>query len=679
MSTSRHPETFHSIYTHGFFRVAAATSLVWPGQPDLNANEIVTLSRQASEQQVGLLVFPELGLSGYSIDDLLHQDALLGSVETALLSILDASKELAPILVVGAPLRIEQRLFNCAIVIYRGEIFGIVPKTYLPTYREFYERRHFCSAEHAAFTTARLSGSEIPFGRDLIFEVPACPDFALHVEICEDLWVPVPPSSRAALAGATVLANLSASNATTGKADYRRLLCASQSGRCLAGYLYAGAGYGESTTDLCWDGHLAIHENGELLAESARFVAGSHWISADLDLARLCQERLRLTSFHDCARLEHRPMRRLAIPFTPAKNPWTLKRVIPRYPYVPADPEERRARCHEIFEIQVQGLMRRLEGSGLKKAVLGISGGIDSTQALLVTATAFDRLGYPRQDVLAYTLPSLATSKRTRSIAWRLMQYLETGANEIDITQAASDMLVNIGHPAGQGDAVYDTTFENVQAGLRAAYLFRLANFHRGLVVGTGNLSELALGYTTYGVGDHMSHYNVNASVPKTLMKHLVRWAIDEKIFATPVLFVLDAILAAPPTPELVPAQRGKAQSAEAEIGPYELHDFFLYYLSRFGFAPSKIAFLAQQAWAVPNQDADGDLMQPEPPYDLAAIKHWLEVFLRRFIATSQFKRSAMPNGPKVGSGGALSPRSDWRAPSDISAAAWIDEMQNIP
>ncbi|MDY0884680.1 NAD(+) synthase [Dongia soli] len=679
MSTSRRAESFHSIYTHGFFRVAAATSLVWPGQPDLNANEIVTLSRQASEQQVGLIVFPELSLSGYSIDDLFHQDALLTSVETALLSVVDASKELAPILVIGAPLRIDQRLFNCAVVIYRGEIFGIVPKTYLPSYREFYEKRYFCSAEHAVSTTARLSGTDIPFGRDLIFEVPACPGFAMHVEICEDLWVPVPPSSRAALSGATVLANLSASNVTTGKADYRRLLCASQSGRCVAGYLYAGAGYGESTTDLCWDGHMTIYENGELLAESVRFATGSHWISADLDLAKLCQERLRLTSFHDCAQLEQRPMRRVAVPFTPAKNSWTLQRAISRYPYVPAGVEERAARCREVFEIQVQGLMRRLEGTGIKKALLGISGGIDSTQALLVTTVAFDRLGYPRQDILAYTLPSLATSKRTRSIAWRLMQYLEVGAHEIDITQAASDMLVNIHHPAGEGDAVYDTTFENVQAGERAAYLFRLANFHQGLVVGTSNLSELALGYTTYGVGDHMSHYNVNASVPKTLMRPLVRWAVDEKIFATPVLFVLDAILTAPSSPELIPSQRGKAQNAEAEIGPYELHDFFLYHLSRFGFAPSKIAFLAQQAWAVPNQDAGGDSVQQEPTHDLAAIKHWLEFFLRRFISTSQFKRSAMPNGPKIGSGGSLSPRSDWRAPSDISATAWIDELQNIP
>lgn len=673
--------SFHCIYTHSFFRVSIATPRVFLGQPEANAREIIAVGRQAGKQQVGLIVYPELGLSGYSIDDLFHQDAILQAVEAALSSILAASRELASVLVVGAPLRVDQKLFNCAIVIYRGGIHGVIPKTYLPTYREFYEKRYFCTAEDATSANISLLGNNVPFGNDLIFETPASPDFGLHVEICEDLWVPVPPSSHAALAGATVLANLSASNATTGKANYRRLLCASQSGRGAAAYLYAGAGHGESTTDLAWDGHAMIYENGELLAEGERFAVASHWISADIDLDKLRQERLRLTSFNDCARQERRPMRHISIPFSLPDTTSPLRRKLTRYPFAPDAVTDRHERCREVFRIQVQGLMQRLEATGLKKAVIGISGGIDSTQALLVTASAFDQLGYSRSNILTYALPGIASGRRMHELARRLMQSLGTRAAEINITGASQQILANIGHPAARNQPVYDVTFENVQAGERAQHLFRLANLHGGLVIGTSDLSELALGYTTYGVGDHMSHYNVNASVPKTLMRHLIRWAIDEKLFATN-LAVLEDVLAAPSSPELVPSQGDAIQGAEAEIGPYELHDFFLYHLTRFGFRPSKIAFLAAQAWAMPEQGTDvaGGHAQEPCGYDLATIKRWLEFFLERFISFSQFKRSALPNGPKVGSGGSLSPRSDWRAPSDISAKAWIDELRrNVP
>lgn len=673
--------SFHRIYTHGYFRVSVATPYVFLGQPEANACQIVAVARQADEQHVGLILFPELGLSGYSIDDLFHQDALLRAVEAALSLVLEASKELTTILVVGAPLRNNHKLFNCAVVIYRGGIYGVIPKTYLPTYREFYKKRYFCAAEDAASANIDLLGKDIPFGNDLIFETPASPDFGLHVEICEDLWVPVPPSSHAALAGAAVLANLSASNATTGKADYRRLLCDSQSGRGIAAYLYVGAGHGEPTTDLAWDGHAMIYENGELLAEGERFAATSHWISADIDLGKLRLERLRLTSFNDCARQERQPMRHISIPFSLPRTTSPLRRKLARYPFAPDAVADRNERCREVFQIQVQGLMQRLEATGIKKAVLGISGGIDSTQALLVAARAFDRLGYSRSNILTYALPGLASGRRMHELAWRLMQSLGTRAADINIAGASQQVLANIGHPAARHQQVYDVTFENVQAGERAQHLFRFANLHGGLVIGTSDLSELALGYTTYGVGDHMSHYDVNVSVPKTLMRHLIRWAIDEKLFATS-LAVLEDVLAAPSSPELVPSQGDTIQGAEAEIGPYELHDFFPYHLSRFGYRPSKIAFLAAQAWAMPGQGTDtaGGHAQEPRGYDLATIKHWLEFFLERFISFSQFKRSALPNGPKVGSGGSLSPRGDWRAPSDISAKAWIDELRrNVP
>ncbi len=680
-------DSFHSIYTHGFARVAVCTPRVEVAAPAVNAKRTLALAQQAVDKRAVMALFPELGLSSYSIEDLALQDALLDAVESEVRSIIEASRALPALLVIGAPVRSEQRLFNCALVIHRGALLGIVPKTYLPNYREFYEKRQYTSASQAVRESAQIAGHHAPFGNDLLFAARNQPGFVLHVEICEDVWVPIPPSTYAALAGATVLANLSASDVTVGKADYRRLLCTSQSAKCIAAYLYAAAGYGESTTDLAWDGHGIICENGELLAEAQRFVCGGDGlIHADIDLEHLRQERMRMTSFSDCVQL-HRErvarMRRIEFDLDVPAAPVPLERAVARFPYVPSDETRLDERCREVYQIQVQGLARRMEAAGIQKPVIGVSGGLDSTQALIVAVKAVDQLGLPRSNVLAYALPGLATSERTRGNAWRLMQALNVTAQEIDIGPSVMQMLRDIGHPYARGEPVYDVTFENVQAGERTSHLFRLANLHGGLVVGTSDLSELALGYTTYGVGDHMSHYAVNASVPKTLVQHLIRWMAVSGELGAPATQVLLDILATRISPELVPAAAGAGpQSAEDVVGPYELQDFNLYYTSRLGFRPSKVAFLALHAWSDRKRGAWPAAIPPAErrEYDLPTIQRWLEVFLRRFFETSQFKRSALPNGPKVGSGGSLSPRSDWRAPSDARADAWLEELaRNLP
>jgi NAD+ synthase (glutamine-hydrolysing) len=662
-------------------RTAVATPGVRVAAPAFNVRQTLDLARQASSAHAAIVVFPELGLSAYSNDDLFFQDALLEGVEKALAALLAASLDLMPIIVVGAPLRSEGKLFNCAVVMHRGQALGVVPKCYLPNYREFYEPRQFASARAALQPTMRLLRREVPFGTNLIFEAPEI-GLKLHVEICEDLWVPIPPSTLAALAGATVLANLSASNITIGKADYRRLLCASQSAKCLAGYLYAGAGPGESTTDLAWDGHALIYENGELLAEGERYPQAPRLIFADIDLEHLEQERSRMTSFRDCAesnRGQLAGLRRIPIELDPPCEALQLARSVPRFPYVPSEPAARDERCLEAFNIQVQGLATRLQAAGLARAVIGVSGGLDSTHALLVACKALDRLGLPRSNILGVTMPGFATSARTKENAWRLIQALGVSGLEIDIRPSARQMLTDLDHPFCRGEAVYDVTFENVQAGERTSHLFRLANLHGGLVVGTSDLSELALGYTTYGVGDHMAHYGVNASVPKTLIQELVRWVALTDDLGGAVRDVLASILATAISPELVPGPGDMpAQSAETEIGPYALQDFNLYCMSRFGYRPSKVAYLAWNAW----HDAAGGVWPDTIPghqrvaYDLPTIARWLEVFLVRFFEKSQFKRSAMPNAPKVGSGGSLSPRSDWRAPSDASAEVWVAELR---
>jgi len=677
---------FRSLYHHGFARIAACTMRTALADPAANAASILRLARECHDRGAVLAAFPELVLSGYSIEDLLLQGTLLDAVEQAAGTIVEASRELRPLLLFGAPLRHAGRLYNCALAVHRGRLLGVVPKAHLPNYREFYERRHFASGDGAPADEARVGRHSAPFGTDLLLAAEDVPGLVIHTEICEDFWVPIPPSAEAALAGATVLVNLSGSPITIGKAETRRLLCQSQSVRCLAAYLYTAAGTGESTTDLAWDGQAEIFENGTLLAETERFPEGERIAMADVDLDRLLQERLRMGSFDDnrrrhAARTES--FRRITFRADPPMEDLGLERRVERFPFVPSDPARLEQDCYEAYTIQVAGLVQRMRATGIKRIVIGISGGLDSTQALIVAAKAFDRLGLPRTNILGYTMPGFGTSEGTKSNAWRLMQSLGITRHELDIRPTARQMLQEMGHPFARGEPVYDVTFENVQAGLRTDYLFRLANQHDGIVLGTGDLSELALGWCTYGVGDQMSHYNVNAGVPKTLIQHLIRWVIASGQFDAEVAEVLEAILATEISPELVPAsEAGALQSTEAKIGPYALQDFNLFYILRYGFRPSKIAFLALHAW--------GDAARGEwPPgfpeakrhaFTLAEIRHWERVFLQRFFGFSQFKRSALPNGPKVVAGGSLSPRGDWRAPSDGNARIWLEELErNVP
>jgi NAD+ synthase (glutamine-hydrolysing) len=641
------------------------------------------MARIADERGSAVVVFPELGLSGYSADDLFHQQGLLSAVREAAAAVVEASATVGLVLVVGAPLLHEAKLFNCALVLHGGRVLGVVPKAYLPNYREYYEKRQFSRAAMAVTAEIEIAGQRAPFGA-AVFRAGGPSGFTFYVEVCEDLWVPIPPSSWGALAGATILCNLSASHAAVGKADYRDLLCGSHSARCIAAYLYAGAGFGESTTDLAWDNQAMIFENGTRLAAVERFSTASQIAFADVDVERIELDRMRMTSFQDAV-ADHRERLRaipsLAFEFEPPHGDFALERRIDRFPYVPTDRTRRDERCEEVYRIQVQGLAQRLDATRIRHVVIGVSGGLDSTQALLVAARTFDLLGRPRGDILSYTMPGFATSERTLANARQLMRCLGVTAGEIDISAAARGMLERIGHPFARGEKVYDVTFENVQAGERTSHLFRLANLHGGMVLGTGDLSELALGWCTYGVGDHMSHYNVNASVPKTLIQHLIRWEIASGRFDPETAAVLQSILDTGISPELVPgADRAgePAQSTERVIGPFDLQDFHLYYLTRFGFRPSKVAYLAHHAWGDPERGSwpEGLPVEARHAYDLPTIKKWLELFLLRFFEQSQFKRSALPNAPKVGTGGSLSPRSDWRAPSDASARAWIDELR---
>ncbi len=678
--------SFRSIYRHGFARVAASTTRCRLADPAANAEEILRVLKTLHERSVALAVFPELALSGYAIDDLLFQDAVQEGVEAAIDRLLAASESLMPLILVGAPLRQRGRLYNCALAIHRGRLLGVVPKVHLPDYREFYEPRHFASGALVEGEEISVGRLRAPFGRDLLFAAQDVPGLIVHAEVCEDLWVPIPPSSKAALAGATVLANLSSSNITIGKADMRRLLCQSQSARCLAAYLYSAAGTGESSTDLAWDGQTTIVENGVILAESPRFPEGGQYAIADIDLDLLLQERLRQGTFDDNRRasgIDSKAFRTIAFSLEPPPGDVGFERTIERFPFVPSNRERLAQDCYEAYNIQVTALEQRLAATGISKVVIGVSGGLDSTHALIVAAKAMDRLGKSRRNILAYTMPGFATSAATKANAFALMKALGVTAGELDIRPAARQMLADLGHPFAKGENLFDVTFENVQAGLRTDYLFRLANMNSALVLGTGDLSELALGWCTYGVGDQMSHYAINSGVPKTLIQHLIRWCITARQYAPEVLSTLAAILDSEISPELVPAGTdGSAQSTEAVIGPYELQDFNLYYFLRHGFRPAKIAFLALAAWG---DKAAGDWPQDIPKerrhaYDLREIRHWLEVFILRFFAMSQFKRSALPNGPKVVAGGSLSPRSDWRAPSDSSAKVWLEDLaQNAP
>ncbi|MDO8145773.1 MULTISPECIES: NAD(+) synthase [unclassified Isoptericola] len=678
---------FRNAYAHGFARVAACTVPVTSADPAANAAAILDQARACHDDGVAVALFPELSVSGYALGDLHLADPLLEAVGDALEQIVEASADLRPLLVVGAPLEIHGRVHNCAVVVHGGRVLGVAPKSYLPTYREFYEQRWFASGTDLRGSTVRLpfAAEEVPCGPDLLFRASDVAGLTVHVEVCEDMWVPVPPSAEAALAGATVLLNPSASPITIARAEDRRLLVRSASARCHAAYVYAAASQGESSTDLSWDGQTMVYEAGDELAETDRFPDGPRRAVADVDLDRLRQDRLRQGTFDDNRRAlgdRVRGFRVVEWQVRPPSGDVGLRRHVDRFPFVPDDAARLAQDCYEAYNIQVTALERRLTAIGRPKVVVGVSGGLDSTHALIVAANAMDRLGRPRTDVHAVTMPGFATSAETKDRATRLAKALGVRFEELDIRPAAEQMLRDLGHPYGEGEAVYDVTFENVQAGLRTDYLFRIANHRGGIVLGTGDLSELALGWCTYGVGDQMSHYAVNTGVPKTLIQHLIRWVADSGDFPVEVGDVLREIVVQEISPELVPSGEGETpQSTEATVGPYALQDFTLFWTLRFGMRPSKIAFLAWHAW----RDAEAGAWPPNYPhddrsaFDLAEIRRWMLVFFRRFFA-SQFKRSALPDGPKVSPGGTMSPRGDWRMPSDASAAAWLREIEeNVP
>ena len=679
------PHRFHALHTHHLARVAAATPIATVGDAPANADAAIALARDADARGVDLVVYPELNLTSYAIDDMHLQSAQQDATADALARVVAASAELRPLLLVGAALPRSGRLYNCAVAVHRGRVLGVVPKTYLPNYREYYEKRWFAPGGGLTGLSIAVAGQEAPFGTDLIFAASDLDGFVVHAEICEDYWAPQPPSTEGALAGALICCNLSASNIIIGKARERAMLCASQSQRAHCAYVYSAAGPGESTTDLAWDGEGLIYELGSLLAASERFNQSAGLLVADVDLELIAQERTRNGTFNDNGRLVGHPetrFRRIAFEHRARPADIGLERAVRRFPFVPDDPAMRDADCYEAFNIQVEGLAKRLAAAGAEKLVVGVSGGLDSTHALIVAAKAMDRLGKPRSDILGFTMPGFATGEGTKGNAWALMRALGIGAEEIDIRPAARQMLADMGHPFGRGEPVYDVTFENVQAGLRTDYLFRLANQRGGIVLGTGDLSELALGWCTYGVGDQMSHYGINAGVPKTLIQFLIRWCVRSSQYDQATDQVLLAILNQEISPELVPADEGgNMQSTEDKVGPYPLNDFFAHYLIRHGLRPSKIAFLCWHAW----RDAEAGRWPADYPeeartaYDLPTIKLWLERFLRRFFA-NQFKRTAMPNGPKVSPGGSLSPRGDWRAPSDATARVYLDELNtNVP
>ncbi len=661
---------------HGFLRVAAAVPSLRVADCDYNACQILDLMGQAEKEGVHLLVFPELSLTGYTCADLFHQPVLQRGAVDALERVLrEAAEAFSGLAFVGLPLAIDDQVFNCAAVLCRGQLLGIVPKSFIPNYKEFYERRWFAAAATARSWEATLRGKTVPFGTDRLFVDPDTPGLIIGVEICEDLWVPIPPSANQALAGATVLVNLSASNEVIGKADYRRQLVVGQSGRCLAAYVYTSCGVGESTTDVVFGGHALIAENGVLLAESQRFSRQPTLTVADVDLDRLRAERVRTNSFGDSAlyTAQARPFER--VPFRlfdsprPPRN--DLRRRVEGHPFVPQGQEPLRERCEDIFHTQVAGLAKRLEHIGKPPVAIGVSGGLDSTLALLVTCKTFDALAVPHDSIRAFTMPGFGTTIRTRDNARALMRQLGVSPREVDIRQLCLDEMRALGHqPFGvaldglsveefaeklrhlPGGCREDLVFENVQARMRTSILM-----NAGFVIGTGDVSESALGWCTYN-GDHMSMYNPNASIPKTLVKFLVDWAarneFEGEVRAT-LLDVVDTLI----SPELLPtgAEGKTVQATESAIGPYELHDFFLFHFLRYGAPPEKILYLADKA-------------RFSREYSAEERSRWLRVFVRRFFA-NQFKRSCLPDGPKVGSI-SLSPRGDWRMPSDAAAALWL-------
>lgn len=667
---------------HGFFRVASAVPRLRVADCHFNVEQIVALMEQAEGRGVQLLVFPELAITGYTCADLFQQATLRQGAVHALLQVANATATLfSGVAIVGVPLLVDDQLFNCAAVLHRGDVLGVVPKSFLPNYKEFYERRWFAPAANVRSREMLLNGVTVPFGTDQLFHAQNIEGLILGVEICEDVWVPIPPSCHQALGGATVLVNLSASNDLIGKAAYRRELVVNQSARCVAAYIYTSCGVDESTTDLVFGGHCLMAENGTLLAESRRFQREASFLIGDLDLDRLCVDRLRMNSYGDQigeAGFE-RDFRRIdfALSKEPALGPQQLALVRPieAHPFVPRGEAQLRERCEEIFHIQVAALAKRLEHIGKPHVAIGISGGLDSTLALLVTCKTMDLLGLPRAHIRGITMPGFGTTGRTLANAKALMQQLGVTAAQIDIREMCLLEMKALGHrPFGidlQGLDVEkltaklhavpdeqrsDVTFENIQARMRTSVLM-----NSGFVIGTGDVSELALGWCTYNA-DHMSMYNPNVSIPKTLVKFLVNWAADNE-FAGEARRVLLDVVATLVSPELLPAGKDGqiVQSTESVIGPYELHDFFLFHFLRYGSPPEKILFLAAQA-------------QFHQSYSHAELKQWLTVFLRRFFG-NQFKRSCLPDGPKVGSI-SLSPRGDWRMPSDAAARLWLENVE---
>lgn len=631
---------------YGFIKAAACTPEIIVADCIHNAQAILDLMEKSASEGVRLAVFPELCLTGYTCGDLFTQQTLLESVEHNLLKLAEASRSLPMISVIGAPITHYGKLYNCGVVLYGGKILGIVPKTEIPNYAEFYEARNFCAAPEAN-GIVRLGENEIPFGNKLLFCCNEMSEFIFGIEICEDLWVCQPPSIGHATAGATIILNLSASNEIVGKAEFRRQLVESQSARLVCGYLYADAGEGESTTDLVFSGHNLIAQNGHILAEAQPFSSG--YCVTELDLEELTSERQRLTTFPQQDATGY-----LMIPFSMEKTPVNLTRNISKKPFVPADSADLRDRCEKILAIQSAGLRKRINHTHVKTVVIGVSGGLDSTLALLVCVRAMKESGRPISDVVAVTMPGFGTTRRTKNNAIKLCESLGVTLRKIDITRSVRSHF----HDLGQDENDHNILFENAQARERTQILMDICHQTDGLVVGTGDLSELALGWATYN-GDHMSMYGVNASVPKTLVRYLVRYYADY-LADKQVSKLLSDILNTPVSPELLPAAQGKiSQLTEDIIGPYELHDFFLYYIIRHGFSPEKVAWLANYAF--------------KDTYSADEIQKWLKVFIKRFF-NNQFKRSCLPDGPKVGSV-SLSPRGDWRMPSDASFKAWIDTL----
>ena len=636
----------------GFLKAAALSPALRVADCAYNTQQIIAQLKDAAARGVKLAVFPEFCLTGYTCGDLFLQHTLQQGALTGLQSILDASRELDVVALVGLPLLVRGKLYNVAAVLCRGRLLGLVPKTYLPNYGEFYEKRQFTPGS-TEVEWVTVCGQQVPFGTSLLFRCCEMPSFVLGVEICEDLWSALPPSTFHALAGATVVANLSASDETVGKAEYRRALVQNQSARLLCGYLYASAGHGESTQDMVFGGHDLIAENGTLLSEALPFAGG--WAETEIDCQRMESERARNTSFEPSAE----GYQTVEFHLEPTETP--LTRWVDPTPFVPHDQRLRAQRCELILKMQADGLAKRLEHARAKTAVIGISGGLDSCLALLVAVRAMKQLGRPTTDVLAVTMPCFGTTRRTRSNAEILCDELHVSFREINIAATVHSHFADI----GQDEKVLDVTFENGQARVRTLELMDLANRTGGLVVGTGDLSELALGWATYN-GDHMSMYGVNASVPKTLVRHLVQYEADIASSETLKTVLLD-ILDTPVSPELLPAKENGdiAQKTEDLVGPYELHDFYLYHVLRFGFGPEKIFRLAKAAFA-------GRAEYPD-----SVLYKWLRNFYWRFFA-QQFKRSCLPDGPKVGSV-TLSPRGDWRMPSDAAAALWLAELEQIP